>query len=64
MQMKQAHKQAAAESKAGSIRYVVYILDEGTDVYDADQARRYGPLIMIEAAYLGGVQIATTVVSA
>jgi hypothetical protein len=61
---KQAHKEAAKASKDGAARYVVYVFDEGTDVYTAEQARIYAPLIFIEATYLGGVQIASQGVAA
>jgi hypothetical protein len=64
MNTKQAHKQAAKDSKDGAARYVVYVFDEGSDVYNADQARTYAPLIIIEAAYLNGVQIASQEVTA
>lgn len=64
MNTKQAHKQAAKDSKDGAARYVVYVFDEGTDVYDAEQARMYAPLINIEATYLNGVQIASQEVMA
>jgi len=52
-------KQAAKESKDGSTRYVVYVFDQGADVFDGEQARRYGPLVQIESAWLNGQCIAT-----
>lgn len=64
MNTKQAHKLAAKESKDGQARYVVWVFDEGANVYDAEQARLYAPLIQIEAAYLGGVQISSLAVAA
>jgi len=64
MNTKQAHKQAAKDSKDGAARYVVYVFDEGANVYDAEQARIYAPLIAIEAVYLNGVQIASQEVMA
>lgn len=64
MNAKQAAKQAARESKTQGARYVVYVPDQGRDVYDAEQARRYAPLIFIEAVYVGGVQVAAEMVTA
>ena len=58
MNAAQAAKQAAKESKDGSTRFVVWVHDEGRDVYTAEQARIYAPLIHIEGAYLNGQQVA------
>lgn len=55
------HKEAAKLSKTGGVRFVVYVFDEGGDVYTAEQARMYAPLIQIEAAYLDGVQVSTPI---
>lgn len=63
MNTKQAHAQAARTSTDGKTRYVVYVFDEGADVYTAEQARIYAPLIMIKAAYLNGMQIAANEVA-
>lgn len=57
----QAHKQAAKLSKTNGAQFVVYVFDQGQDVYDAEQCRRYAPLISVEAAYLAGVKISTPV---
>jgi hypothetical protein len=59
MNSKQAHKQAQQISKREGPRYVVYVFDQGQDVYDGEQARRYAPLILIEALYVDGVCVAT-----
>ncbi len=61
MNEKQARRQAATESKTSGARFVVWVFDEGRSVFDAEQTRRYGPLIQIEAAYVGGVEVATNV---
>ncbi len=58
MNVKQASKQAAQASKAGGACFVVYVFDQGRDVFNAEQCRRYAPLIHIEAAFVGGVQVA------
>lgn len=58
MNDKQAHKQAAAESKTRGARYVVYVFDQGYDVFNSEQARRYAPLVNIEALYVDGVKCA------
>lgn len=59
----QAHKQAAKNSKTNGVQFVVYVFDQGQDVYDAEQCRRYGPLIVVEATYIGGVKAAAQVVA-
>ena len=56
-----AHKQAAKVSKTEGSQFVVYVFDEGYAVYGADQARIYAPLILIEACYIGGVQVSQQV---
>jgi hypothetical protein len=61
MDSKQAHKQAAKASKTEGAQYVVWVFDQGRAIYSAEQARRYAPLIHIEAAYVGGVQVAQEV---
>jgi hypothetical protein len=58
---KQAHKQAAKASKADGAQYVVWVFDQGRDVFNAEQARRYAPLIHVEAVYVAGVQVAQEV---
>lgn len=57
MNAKQATKEASKLSKDGSIRFVVWVFDQGREIFDAEQARIYQKFIQIEAAYLGGVQI-------
>jgi hypothetical protein len=59
MNTKQAHTQAAATSKTQGARYVVYVFDQGQDVYTGEQVRIYAPLILIEALYVDGVCVAT-----
>lgn len=61
MTSSQALKQAKAASKAGGTAYVVFVPDEGRDVYDAEQMRVYAPLVFVEAAFVGGVQVSTEV---
>lgn len=63
MNKQQAHKQAAKSSKTDGAQYVVYVFDQGYDVYDRDQARRYAPLIVIEALYVDGVKCADSSVA-
>jgi hypothetical protein len=64
MNEKQAHKQAAKASKTEGAQFVVYVFDQGYSVYDAEQCRRYAPLVMVEAAYVAGVKVATQEVAA
>ena len=61
MNEKQAHKQAASDSKTKGAQYVVWVFDQGRDVYTSEQARIYAPLISVEAVYVGGVQVAQTI---
>lgn len=63
MTSQQAHKQAACESKTQGARFVVYVPDEGTDVYSAEQCKLWQALIFIEATYVAGVQVATNEVA-
>lgn len=57
----QAKKQAARQSKTQGAQYVVWVFDQGREIFDAEQARRYGPLIQIEAVFVGGVEVAQEV---
>ena len=63
MTSQQAHKQAAKASKnfADGVHFVVYVFDQGYDVFTAAQAKTYGPLIIIEATYVGGIQVSQQV---
>jgi hypothetical protein len=56
-------KQAAKESKTG-VRYVVYVPDQGYDVFGAEQMKVYGALVFIEATFLDGQMIASNEVTA
>lgn len=56
----QAHKQAARESKGGDARFVVYVPDQGQDVFNADQVAKWGALVFVEATYISGVKVAST----
>lgn len=58
MNAKQAAKDAARQSKDGSVRFVVWVFDQGREIFDAEQARIYSKFIQIESAYLAGIQIA------
>ena len=64
MNEKQAHKQAAAASATAGAHFVVWVFDQGREVFSAEQARIYGPLVHIEAAYVAGVQVAQEEVAA
>jgi hypothetical protein len=61
MNEKQAAKQAAKASKTEGPQYVVWVFDQGRDVFNADQMRRYAPLVHVEAAYVAGVQVSVEV---
>jgi len=64
MNQQQANKAAAKQSKTQGAQYVVWVFDQGRDIFDAEQARRYAPLIQIEAVFVGGVQVAAELVTA
>ncbi len=57
MTEQQAHKQAAKLSKAEGAQFVVYVFDEGQDVYSANQALLYQQLVILEACYINGVRM-------
>lgn len=59
-----AHKEAAKASKSGASMFVVYVFDQGYDVYDAEQCRLWAPLVMVEACYVSGVKVASVEVAA
>lgn len=61
MNAAQANKMAAKLSKTEGQQFVVWVFDQGRDVFNAEQARRYAPLIQIEAAFVGGVQVSAEV---
>lgn len=61
MNAKQAEKQAAKLSKTEGAHYVVWVFDQGREVFNREQARRYAPLVHIEATYVGGVKVAQEV---
>lgn len=62
---KQTHKNAAKFSKEeGEAQYVVWVFDHGRHIYNAEQVRRYGPLLHVEAVYIDGVKVAAEMVTA
>ena len=52
-----ANKQAAIRSKKEGAQYVVWVFDQGREIFDADQARRYSQCIHVEAVYVDGAQV-------
>jgi hypothetical protein len=53
-----AHQKAAAASKDGNTRFVVYVPDQGADVFTKEQMRIWAGFVFAEAAYLNGALIA------
>ncbi len=53
-----AHKQAAKASKTEGAQFVVYVFDEGYNVYTAAQALMYMQMVNIEACYVSGQKVA------
>jgi len=54
----QAYKQAAKQSKDGKARYVVYVYDQGREVWNGEQVSIYRKMVCIENVLLNGVEIA------
>lgn len=64
MNQAKANKQAAKQSKTGALQYVVWVMDQGRDIYTAEQVKMYAAFICIEAVFLDGVQISAETQSA
>ena len=58
MQTKQAQAQAAKDSKTGGARYVVWVFDQGREVYNREQVKRYSAFLQVESLFIDGVKIA------
>jgi len=54
----QAEREAAKLSKTQGPQYVVWVFGQGREVFDREQARRYAPLVQIEALFVDGVKVA------
>lgn len=54
MNIQQAGKQAAKESKGGDVRFVVYVPDQGREVYNFEQMEKYAGFVFLEAEYVDG----------
>ncbi len=63
MTKEQAAKIAARKSNTEGPQYVVWVFDQGRDIFDREQMRRYAPLVQVEAVYIGGVDIPQEVVA-
>jgi hypothetical protein len=61
MNQQQAERQAAKSSKTEGAQYVVWVFDEGRQICNREQARRWGPLVQIECVYVDGVRIDTEI---
>lgn len=51
------HKAAAEASKAGNAMFVVYVPDEGEQVYTAEQMKIWQAFVMLEASYVCGKRV-------
>lgn len=56
--MKAIFKQAAKES-IGTTCYVVHVPDEGTQIMNVEQYKRWQEIVFLEATFMNGVQIST-----
>jgi hypothetical protein len=63
MTEQQAQRQAAKASKTEGPQFVVWVFDQGRDIFGAEQMRRYAPFVQVEAVFLGGVQVAAEAVA-
>jgi hypothetical protein len=63
MNTKQADKQASIESKTLGARYVVWVFDEGRDVYSREQVKTYGAFLTIEALFINGAKVADAAIA-
>ena len=54
-----AHIAAASQSMTGGSAFVVYVPDQGYEVFNREQATMYSPLVFIEATYVNGKMIAS-----
>jgi hypothetical protein len=61
MNSQQARKQAAKASKTEGTQFVVWVYDQGREIYSAAQAAMYAPFLQVEAVFVGGVEIANEV---
>lgn len=59
----QANKQAAKDSNFHGPQYVAWVFDEGRQVFNGEQMRRYAPLVHVESVFIGGVDIPQEVVA-
>lgn len=59
----QALKQACRKSHTEGPQYVVWVFDQGRDIFNADQMRTYAPLVHVEHVCIGGVDIPQEVVA-
>lgn len=57
MKSEQAEKQAAKASRTGVSQFVVWVFDEGRQIFDAEQARIWAPLIHVEAIFVNGAKV-------
>lgn len=50
-------KLASKQSRTNGVQYVVYVPDEGGDVYNADQLDIYRGLVFVESIFVDGMKI-------
>ena len=58
MSAKQAENLAAKQSKTLGARYVVWVFDQGRDVYSREQVKTYSQFLSIESLFVDGVKVA------
>ena len=61
MNSKQATKQAAKASKTEGTQYVVWVFDQGREVFNGTQLKTYEAFCSVEAVFVAGVEVANQV---
>lgn len=58
MTLSEARETAIKDSKIGAVRFVVFVPDQGQDVFNKAQIATYAGLVVIEETYFNGYLIA------
>lgn len=64
MDQAKAMKQAAKQSKTLGPQFVVWVPDQGRDIYTGAQMLIWAKFVFVEATFVGGVQVSTEAVTA
>ncbi|MDB5956749.1 hypothetical protein [Ramlibacter sp.] len=64
MNQSMAIKQAAKASKTQRPQFVVWVPDQGREIFNREQMNIWGKLVFVEAAFVSGVQVSAEVATA